>query len=165
VLIDEATLSLELTVASACYGMAHERELCRYVALQLFESPASQIQNYNNSAKNQYLRDNPRVNTDIDIQDVMWPWYSQGRLKASPAAVTEVQRLLDHDGADDGPPVALAYVLRYTLQRAVLGSTEYVKSICSCAPAETCGQGDDSMWPSRIVHLCRPTAATSDVSQ
>ncbi|CAE7824272.1 unnamed protein product, partial [Symbiodinium microadriaticum] len=77
VLIDEATLSLELTVASACYGMAHERELCRYVALQLFESPASQIQNYNSSAKQQYLRDNPRVNTDIDIQDVMWPWYSQ----------------------------------------------------------------------------------------
>ncbi|CAE7562551.1 unnamed protein product [Symbiodinium sp. CCMP2592] len=165
VLIDEATLSLELTVASACYGVAHERELCRYVALQLFESPASQIQNYNNSAKQQYLRDNPRVNTDIDIQDVMWPWYSQGRLKASPAAVTEVQRLLDHAGADDGPPVALAYVLRYTLQRAVLGSTEYVKSVCSCAPADSCGQGDDSMWPSRIVHLCRPTAATSDVSQ
>ena len=25
------------------------------------------------------LRDNPRVNTDIDIQDIKWPWFSQDR--------------------------------------------------------------------------------------
>ena len=24
-------------------------------------------------------RDNPRVNTDIDIQDIQWPWFSKAR--------------------------------------------------------------------------------------
>ncbi|CAE7322742.1 unnamed protein product [Symbiodinium natans] len=165
VLIDEARLSLEMTVASACYGMAHARELCRYVELQLFESPALQIQNYNVSAKQQYLRDNPRVNTDIDIQDVRWPWHSEVRFKASPAAVAEVRSILDRTEAGGGPPVTIAFVLRYTLTRAVLGQTEHIRSICSCTPRSSCATGDNSAWPSRIVHLCRPTPATSEVTE
>eukprot|EP00434_Breviolum_minutum_P005265 symbB.v1.2.004640.t1/scaffold265.1/size247395/3 len=78
VLVEQANLVLGMTVASSCFG-ADQSQLCRYVELQLFNAPAIQIQRSNSSQKAQYLQDNPRVNTDIDIQDIQWPWFSKAR--------------------------------------------------------------------------------------
>ncbi|CAJ1441890.1 unnamed protein product, partial [Effrenium voratum] len=93
VLVEQAQLTFAMTVATSCEGAASS-QLCRYVELELFSAPAVQIQLANQQQRIQYLQDNPRVNTDIDIQDIHWPWYSKDALVASPAVIDEVQNIL-----------------------------------------------------------------------
>lgn len=154
VLVEQANLVLGMTVASSCFG-ADQSQLCRYVELQLFNAPAIQIQRSNSSQKAQYLQDNPRVNTDIDIQDIQWPWFSKEAVHASPAMLEEVQNILDKaDGNETSDPaVAVAFDLRYSLQRSVLGLTQHTRSLCSCFPATRCS-GFGGQFPARISELC-----------
>eukprot|EP00435_Cladocopium_sp_Y103_P065042 s635_g26.t2 len=94
-------------------------------------------------------------------------------LHASPAMLEEVQNILNKaDQPDGGPAVAVAFDLRYRLQRSVLGLTSHTRSVCSCVPRSRCpGLGRsggprswDSFagaWPARIVELCTPGGVSS----
>ncbi|CAK9002703.1 Protein PIEZO homolog, partial [Durusdinium trenchii] len=147
VLVEHADMALGMTVASSCYG-ASRQQLCRYVELELFAAPALQIQRYNSSQTQKYLQDNPRVNTDIDIQDIKWPWFSKEAMHASPALVEEVQKIMDE--ATTGLDIAVVFELRYSLQRSVLGVSSHRRSLCSCAPS--CGSF--AAFPARVSELC-----------
>lgn len=162
VLVEQANVVLGMTVASSCDGY-DPSQLCRYVEMELYRAPAIQIQRSNSSATAQYLQDNPRVNTDIDIQDIKWPWFSQGALHASPAMLEEVQNILNKaDRPEGGPAVAVAFDLRYRLQRSVLGLTSHTRSVCSCVPRSRCPDFAGP-WPARIVELCNSGGVSSSL--
>eukprot|EP00434_Breviolum_minutum_P043582 symbB.v1.2.038857.t1/scaffold6201.1/size20136/2 len=67
----------------------------------------------------------------------------------------EVQNILDKaDGNETSDPaVAVAFDLRYSLQRSVLGLTQHTRSLCSCFPATRCS-GFGGQFPARISELC-----------
>lgn len=58
--------------------------------------------------------------------------------------------------------MAVAFDLRYRLQRSVLGLTSHTRSVCSCVPRSRC-PGFAGPWPARIVELCNSGGVSSSL--
>eukprot|EP00933_Yihiella_yeosuensis_P026787 TRINITY_DN20815_c0_g1_i1.p1 TRINITY_DN20815_c0_g1~~TRINITY_DN20815_c0_g1_i1.p1 ORF type:complete len:697 (-),score=74.80 TRINITY_DN20815_c0_g1_i1:87-1868(-) len=161
VLISAANLNLKMHVATACTvaDPGSNNISCRSVETTLFTSPALQIFPYNQSRTEAYLQDNTQVNTDIDIEEVRWPWYSQETLEVSPAAGTQMAAFLN--GVWNGGPAAMAiFQLEIGLDREAQGRIVRTTTECLCAPAAKCfALREKSSWPPRIIEMCRDKLA------
>jgi len=154
--IQSAVVALEMSVATACTGYRFSSS-CSSLSVRLHEASATGIfeWRYNKSLLEWYLKKNPMVGTDLDIQEVVWPEYSHSILTVSPPVADHIADLLN-SAQLGGDNVMVMFQLKLDLVQDDVTRATTPFQACSCS-GSSCSS-DSVRWPAGMPSCEGPDA-------